>query len=150
MKRFAALALVSSLAISGESQSGEFGWLAGCWATPDSSALEVWVVDSERSLSGFSVSISDNRVGSYEILTIEQSEEGTWLYTAHPSGQASATFQAVQFGETSVVFANPDHDYPQEIRYRRDGDRLKATVSLLGGANPNSFNKIACDRIVKE
>ncbi len=145
MKRFAALALIYSLRIGGQSDSGEFGWLAGCWVTPDGSAQEVWVVDSERSIAGFSVSISDNRVGFYEILNIEQSEDGTWVYTAHPSGQASAKFQAVQFGENNVVFTNPDHDFPQEIRYRRDGNRLKATVSLLGGANPNSFDKVACD-----
>ncbi len=145
MKRFAALALIPAIAIGGDSNSGGFGWLAGCWVTPDSSALEVWVVDSDRSLAGFGVAINDNKVGFYEILSIKQSEDGSWIYTAHPSGQASASFQAVQFSKNSVVFANPDHDYPQEIRYRREGDRLNATISLVGGVNPNSFDKVACE-----
>ena len=140
MKRLAALALVPVLASGGDFDSGKFGWLVGCWVTPDSSAQEVWVVDSERSLAGFGVAINDNKVGFYEVLSIKQSGNGTWTYTAHPSGQAAASFQAVQISDSSVVFANPDHDYPQEIRYRREGGRLYATISLLSGVNPNSFD----------
>ena len=145
MKRIGVLALIPVLAIGGESTSNGFGWLAGCWVNPDSSAQEVWVVDSDRSLAGFGVAINDNKVGFYEILSIKQSEDGSWAYTAYPSGQASASFHAVQFSKNSVVFANPDHDYPQEIRYRRVGDRLNATISLVGGVNPTSFDKVACE-----
>ena len=113
--------------------------------TPDSSAQEVWVVESERSLAGFGVVITDSKIGFYEVLSIKQSEDGSWTYTAHPSGQASASFVAVEIDDTSVVFANPEHDYPQEIRYKREGSRLYATISLIGGVNPNSFDKVACE-----
>ena len=145
MKVLTALALFPVLALGGDSDSGELSWLVGCWVTADKSAQEVWVIDSERSLAGFGVAINDNKVGFYEILSIKQSEDGSWTYTAHPSGQASASFQAIQFSENSVVFENPDHDYPQEIKYRREGDRLNATISLVGGVNPNSFDKVACE-----
>ena len=145
MKRFTALALIPALAIGGDSNSGGFGWLAGCWVTPDSSAQEVWVVESERSLAGFGVAITDSKIGFYEVLSIKQNEDGSWTYTAHPSGQASASFVAVEIDDTSVVFANPEHDYPQEIRYKREGSRLYATISLIGGVNPNSFDKVACE-----
>ncbi len=145
MKRFAALALIPALAIGGDSNSGGFSWLAGCWVTPDSSAQEVWVVESERSLAGFGVAITDSKIGFYEVLSIKQSEDGSWTYTAHPSGQLSASFVAVEIDDTSVVFANPEHDYPQEIRYKREGSRLYATISLIGGVNSNSFDKVACE-----
>ncbi len=145
MKRFAALALIPALAIGGDSNSGGFGWLAGCWVTPDSSAQEVWVVESDRSLAGFGVAITDSKIGFYEVLSIKQSEDGSWTYTAHPSGQSSASFVAVEIDDTSVVFANPEHDYPQEIRYKREGSRLYATISLIGGVNSNSFDKVACE-----
>ena len=110
----------------------------------DSSAQEVWVVDGEQSLIGFGVAIHDNKVGFYEIMSIQQSEDDAWIYTAHPSGQASASFLATQISENSVVFANPDHDYPQEIRYRREGNQLYATVSLIAGVNPTNFDRVAC------
>ncbi len=144
MRLLAALALIPALASGGDSEQGEFDWLVGCWATTDNSAQEVWVIDSEQSLIGFGVAIKDDKVGSYEVLSIKQSEDGSWTYTAHPSGQASASFLAIRISENRVVFANPDHDYPQEIRYRRDGHRLYATVSLLAGVNPNTFDKVAC------
>ena len=145
MKLITALALIPTLALGGDSDSGELGWLVGCWVTTDKSAQEVWVVNSARSLAGFGVAINDNKVGFYEVLSINQSEDGAWTYTAHPSGQASASFVAVEITENSVVFTNPDHDYPQEVRYKREGNRLSATISLLEGVNPNSFNKVACD-----
>ena len=145
MKLLTALALFPALALGGDSDSGELSWLVGCWVTADKSAQEVWVVDSERSLAGFSVAINDNKVGFYEVLSIKQSQDGSWTYTAYPSGQASASFSAVEITENSVVFANPDHDYPQEIRYEREDNRLYATISLLGGVNPNSFDKVPCE-----
>lgn len=144
MKLLTALALIPALALGGDSDSGELSWLVGCWVTPDNSAQEVWVFNSERSLAGFGISINDNKVGFYEMLSIKQSEDGSWTYTAHPSGQASASFVAVKITENSVVFSNPDHDYPQEIRYMREGNRLYAKISLLDGVNPNSFDKVAC------
>jgi len=145
MKHLAILLLLPALASGGDSFNSEFDWLVGCWVTPDNSAQEVWVINGEQSLAGFAVSVADNKVGFYEVLSIRQDENGVWVYTAHPSGQSSASFHAVQISEKNVVFANPDHDYPQEIRYRRDGDSLYASVSLLGGASPNSFDKIACE-----
>ena len=125
---------------------GDFDWLAGCWVSEDGSSQEVWVIDGEQSLAGFSVAISGNKVGFYELMSIKQDENGSWFFTAYPSGQASASFKAVQLDKNSVVFENPDHDYPQEIRYERKGDRLSASVSLLDGVKPISFDKVACEK----
>ena len=85
------------------------------------------------------------RFGFYELMSITQSEDGSWLFTAHPSGQTSASFEAVEIDENRVVFANPNHDYPQEIRYAREGEQLFASASLLGGADSRSFDKVACE-----
>lgn len=145
MRLLVTLVLIPALASGGDSYRSEFDWLVGCWTTADNSAREVWVADSDQSLIGFSVAIRDDKVAFYEIMSIKHSEDGSWIYTAHPSGQASASFLAVQFGENSVVFSNPDHDYPQEIRYRREDSQLYASVSLLAGVKPSSFDKVACE-----
>jgi len=145
MRIFVALLLAPLLASTGDPAQGGFGWLAGCWVTADRSSQEVWVVDGDRSLVGFSVTLRADEVVFYEVLSIRQDDGGLWTYTAHPSGQAPASFVAVKTSEYGVVFADPDHDYPQEISYRREGSQLYATISLLGGDNPNSFDKVACD-----
>ena len=138
------LAFILALAPGGDSDRGAFAWLVGCWSSTDNLAREVWVVDKEESLIGFGVALENDAIGFYEVLSIRKSEDGSWIYTAYPSGQAAASFLAIQLSENSVVFANPDHDYPQEIGYRREGRHLYATISLLGGVNPNTFDKVAC------
>lgn len=125
---------------------GDFDWLEGCWVSEDGSSQEVWVIDGEQSLAGFSVAIGDNKVGFYELMSLKQDENGSWFFTAYPSGQMSASFKAIQLDKNSVLFVNPDHDYPQEIRYERKGDRLSASVSLLDGVKPISFDKVACEK----
>ena len=145
MKRCVILLFLPTLVSADGSSSSEFGWLAGCWVTPDNRAQEVWVIDDKQSLVGFAVSIKDSKLGSYELLSIKQDEDGSWVYTAHPSGQKPASFRAEEMAESSVVFANPDHDFPQEIRYLRDGERLTATISMLGGVDSVSFEKVACE-----
>ena len=146
MKQLAALVLVPTLILGSASEGGSFNWLVGCWVTTDKSAQEVWVIDNDGALAGFGVAVEDNTVVFYEVLSIKPSANGTWAYTAHPSGQTSTSFEAVDIGDNHVIFRNPDHDYPQEISYRRDGQQLFATISLLGGQNPTSFDKVACEK----
>jgi hypothetical protein len=143
-KILATIALIPTLAMGDDSMDHELEWLLGCWVSPDGTAQEVWVLDNNQSIAGFGVGIADNKVVFYEVLTIGRREDGSLILTAHPSGQASASFVATVVTDNSVVFTNADHDYPQEIKYSRQGDRLEATVSLLGGAKPSSFEKVAC------
>ncbi|NNE05720.1 MAG: hypothetical protein HKO64_12265 [Xanthomonadales bacterium] len=145
MRILATLVLIPVLAHGGDMVQGELGWLAGCWDSADKSGREVWVQDDKHSLAGFSVALNGSKVGFHEVLRIRQDKNGGWAYTAHPAGQAPATFSAAQITANSVVFTNPGHDYPQQIRYQKTGKRLVATISLLGGDNPNVFDKAACE-----
>ena len=48
-------------------------------------------------------------------------------------------FRLVASDGTSATFENPAHDFPQRIQYRRDGDRLVATISARDGSNAMSW-----------
>lgn len=145
MRILHALLLIPALSVAGESNQHELAWLVGCWTTPDGSAQEVWIEEGVDTLAGFSVAIADGKVGFYEILMIKRHENGSLIYTAHPAGQVSTSFTAAAITENSVLFVNASHDFPQQINYTRESDHLRATISLLGGDNPVSFDKIACD-----
>ena len=145
MRFLAALMLLPVMALAEESGGQDLGWLVGCWMTADGRSQEAWIAESDGMLVGFSVSVTDNEVGFYEVLTIRPRADGSLVYTAHLLGQAATSFLAVAIGENSVLFENADHDYPQQIRYRRAANHLYATISLLGGARPVSFDKIACE-----
>lgn len=128
-----------------QAHASDLDWLTGCWVNADRSSQEVWITNSDGSLSGFSVALRENTVAFYELLNIDTNNDERWIYTASPVGQSPTKFVAVDINEASALFSNPDHDYPQEIRYERRDNALLATISLSGGEKPQSFDKVACD-----
>lgn len=119
-------------------------WLLGCWQNEDGSAQEAWVEEADGSLVGFGVTIENDRLSFYELLTITEGADGVLVYTAHPEGESRTSFRLATLSEGSVTFTNPAHDFPQEIAYRFDGETLIATISLLDGERPRSFPKQRC------
>lgn len=125
--------------------ASELDWLVGCWESADARSKEAWVKEPDGSLIGFSVDTSETGVTFYEVLRLVISQDGTLSYTAYPAGQTPTTFLAAEATDGKVTFSNPDHDYPQEIAYRREGTVLYATISALNGQNPQSFVKKRCE-----
>lgn len=58
--------------------------------------------------------------------------DGVQSYIAQPGGKPPTAFKRTAGGETWARFENPDHDFPQRIEYRREGDRLHAEVAGRG------------------
>ena len=119
-------------------------WMLGCWDAEDGSSREVWVRQSEDQFIGFTVAVAEGRFVFHELLNIDFAD-GKAHYTAHPEGQVKTTFSAPLPEGKAVSFLKPDHDYPQRIDYRLEGNMLKATISLLDGRKPNHFDKVKCD-----
>jgi hypothetical protein len=77
------------------------------------------------------------------------------VYAAQPHNQPAAEFTSERVSDSVVVFANPAHDYPQRIIYRRAGkDSLRARVEgTQGGRTPGArsrasdfpYVRAACD-----
>ena len=124
------------------SDAHPLAWLAGCWSTESGSALEVWRVDGDD-LIGFAVTVDLGRVTAYETLSIRQ-RDGAYVFSAWPSNQQHAEFAAEQVGEAAARFTNPAHDFPQAITYRRDGNALRATISMIDGSGAVQFDKVRC------
>ena len=78
----------------------------------------------------------------FEQMRIDPGETPT--FNAYPRGDGPSPFQATELSEGAVTFANAEHDYPQKIRYWRDGDKLRATISLFDGNQANAFAFDAC------
>jgi rhodanese-related sulfurtransferase len=85
----------------------------------------------------------------HELVVIR--EQGDRLaYEAHPSGQPPATFLSETVTDASVVFQNPQHDFPKRVGYERSGqDALVAWID----AGPDSerprqefpYRRVACE-----
>lgn len=80
------------------------------------------------SMFGMSRTIRRDTTVAHEFMQIIE-RSGKLVLIAHPSGQASTEFVLSYSRKDSVAFANPDHDFPQRILYRRVGaDSLVARI----------------------
>ena len=77
---------------------------------------------------GVGRTVRGDSLAEYE-LTVLRAVNGTLAYEAHPSGQTGTTFTARAATDSTIVFSNPTHDFPQRVGYRRVGaDSLVAWI----------------------
>jgi hypothetical protein len=108
----------------------DLGWLAGHWRSvrEDSVVEEAWLGPSGATMLGLNRTVQAGRTTGFEYLRIEE-RDGALVLLASPEGRCPATgFTLVELSESGAVFANPDHDFPQRIIYRRDGNTLGAAI----------------------
>lgn len=125
--------------------------MAGCWAGEHTdsrrSSYEVWVAPKADRMLGISQTVLPNRT-EFEFLRVERT--GAQVeYVAQPSGRPPTRFRMHDSSATHAEFANPEHDFPQRIRYMREGDLLRAETS---GGNPLRriefrFRKVNCESL---
>lgn len=120
-------------------------WLEGHWRMEDTRVHnevrfteEIWTDGIAGAMFGIGRTVRGGETQAFEFTRIVV-EEGRLVFIAQPSGAPPARFPMVSQGPREVVFANPAHDYPQRITYRRDGAILHATISLMDGSNPASW-----------
>ncbi len=105
-------------------------WLSGCWDNGDTLRHyeEQWMKPAGNSMLGMSRTVAQGKTVEYEFLRIQRQENGAIYYVANPSGQQQDSFKLVKFTETELIFENPEHDFPQRIIYRIQGDLLVARI----------------------
>ena len=59
--------------------------------------------------------------------------------TTAPEGGKETIFPVLEQGVRDISFANPDHDYPQRIRYWREGRLLMAETAMMDGSNAQNW-----------
>lgn len=116
-------------------------WMAGCWEqkTPRRIVQELWLPPASGTLQGMGRTLRRTATGDslveMEFLRIV-ARDGAWVYLAQPGGQPPTEFTSHAAGDTSVTFTNLQHDFPQQVTYRRRGaDSLVARVEgVVNGA----------------
>ena len=125
-------------------------WLAGCWELRSGNrvTMEMWMPPAGDLMLGASRTLSSGTVREFEQLRI-RAEAGKLVYTAIPSGQKEASFSSAQVTDSSLIFENSAHDFPQRIIYRKKG--ADALVARIEGPGPNGprgidfpINRVSC------
>lgn len=118
-------------------------WMSGCWVNADGDYREVWSAPDHGYLFGYALSLKDNEVSFFEQTRIDPGK--VFTMNAYPAGRGPSPFAEIDRGATSITFADPAHDYPQRIRYAREGDRMNAEISLIDGSKGRGFSFRRCE-----
>jgi hypothetical protein len=133
------LLLIALLAAAPPSaQDSSFGWMAGDWREDVAGrwTTEHWQIQPDGTMTGTGSSGHAQIVKESEAMTISR-DGGVAVFTALPKdAQAPTPFRETAHGPQDVTFVNATHDYPQRIRYWREGDALLAEISLADGSQP--------------
>ncbi len=130
-------------------------WLQGCWqlTAPNRVTEEHWMRPAGGTMLGLSRTIrriaQRDSTTEFEFLRL-YSRDGRLVYAAQPSGQSPAEFTERESGEGSIVFENPQHDFPQRIIYRKRGAdslhaRIEGTVNAQSRGIDYRYRRIACE-----
>jgi hypothetical protein len=137
------LILLFAFAIGGWDAHGDdqkqgietIAWMAGSWSnlTDSTASEEIWMPPRGGTMVGMNRDTRPGRKPFFEFLRIDEREDGVF-YIASPRGAAPTEFRMIEANADSVVFANPEHDFPQRIIYRRIapdtlGARVEGTVN---------------------
>jgi hypothetical protein len=125
-------------------------WLTGCLElrTPTRLVEEQRMTAHAGTMLGMGRTSNARGLAEYELTLIKQ-DGARLLYQAHPSGQPATTFVASVANGDSVVFAAPEHDFPQRVGYRRVGrDSVLAWIDgTMRGAQRRiefPYRRVAC------
>jgi hypothetical protein len=116
-------------------------WLAGCWEMRRGAAvtLEMWMPPDGNLMLGSSRTVVNGAVRESEQLSLAWAGDSLH-YHAIPSGQAPTDFKGGAPTDSGFAVANPAHDFPQRIIYRRRG--ADSLVARIEGPGPNGVKGI--------
>lgn len=115
---------------AGGASADTFDWLGGQWCGQlgEAQIEESWTSPAGGNLLGMSRTLAGGEMQSFEYMRIETSE-GKPQFVAQPGGAPPTAFPLSAQDAQSATFHNPGHDFPQAVRYWREGDQLRAAIS---------------------
>lgn len=118
-------------------------WMAGCWEMRDGErwAEECWTIPRGGMMLGSGRTGTGDHVASWENMRIALAEphpDGAVVrmaFVAAPGGGGWTVFGWSPHEDAAgVTFYNQGNDYPQRVRYWREGELLNAEISLKDGS----------------
>jgi hypothetical protein len=128
MTIFTVIAALAAAQSATPAAQPDLDWLAGYWLSCEEGiqVSETWSRRRVGIMLGNSITTGDDAFG-WEQTRIEADADGLTFH-ALPRSQPPADFRLVRSGPEEAIFENPDHDFPQRVIYRRNGDRLTARI----------------------
>ncbi|HQQ09537.1 MAG TPA: DUF6265 family protein [Novosphingobium sp.] len=138
----AALMSASPLAAADARDARLPGWMAGTWMMEDGAEWsdELWTDARGGIMLGVARTGFGSQLQSWETTQIRVKPDGSVSFFAQPQGKPASEFPMVLRSDEAIEFANANHDYPQRIRYWRQGKLLMAEISRIDGSDAQRWN----------
>ena len=119
-------------------------WILGSWGRtgPQETISETWVRQNDSVYRGEGYFISGKDTFSAEKITLEQRGRQVFYIPEVKDQNKGITFAMTALAEDSMVFENPEHEFPQRISYRKvNTDSIVAEISgtINGQFNSERF-----------
>lgn len=136
----AAFALAAAF-VQAPARVDDLAWMSGRWQADDGGRWteEVWSAPRGGVMLGYSRTGRGEVVREWEFIRVQAGADGVPVYWGSPGGRPAVGFRLSARDAASATFENPGHDFPQRIRYVRDGDTMTATISAIDGSNAISW-----------
>ena len=151
MKKLLILSLVifntafSIAQTSPEENFKKLQWLAGEWnrtnTKPGKSGVEKWVLKAATELQGWGISMRGTDTAFVEKLKMIIKDNNIYYVADVPGNKEPTLFKLTKITDNEFVCENPEHNFPKQITYVRDGDKMKATISGNGKSFDYLFEK---------
>ena len=95
---------------------------------------EEWRLINDSELIGIGFSVEQGDTVLSEELYVKKFAD-TWAYVALPVNQTITLFALSEYSDSTFIFENEEHDYPQKIIYEftADGKLNAATEGIIEG-----------------
>ena len=125
-------------------------FIQGCWQRQNGNRIveEQWMAPRGGVMLGMSRTVRADSVIEWEFIRLYE-RGGNLVYAAQPARQAPAEFESTSIERDVITFANPAHDFPQRIIYRRGGDSLFARIEGVRNGQERGvdfrYARVRCD-----
>jgi hypothetical protein len=109
----------------------DLSWMAGCWESRDGGQRlisEQWMQPAGGLMLGMGRTVERDKAVDFEMMRIEQNGADVVFYARPRANKEETAFKMIKGGDGEAVFENKSHDFPQRVIYRRNGDKLLASI----------------------
>ncbi|MEY4160237.1 MAG: hypothetical protein RLZZ136_858 [Pseudomonadota bacterium] len=79
-------------------------------------------------------------VESWDLIRIQRKPDGRLVYSVQERGGQAIDFVMRVASDEAIEFTNPAHDFPQRLRFWRQGQLLMAEAAKMDGSNVTRWN----------
>ena len=152
---FIGLMVIASVCVSAQNKVtliSDLSGMAGCWEQKNDAMKllisEMWMSPGGTSILGMGRTVKNGKTTGWEYMRIEQRADVIYFVSRPKENAEDTAFKLIRSTLNEVVFENKDHDFPQRVIYKLQGDKMTGRIE---GNNSGEFmyfdfpmNKVKC------